>query len=205
MNILEKSKQHVLNLYPNLKKPFELDADGLFFLDMLVNNISKNLYNFVYKYDDIRESEDISIFNLTSLCEAYKSLLSLHYFIGMEPSTIIDNLDKICKHIGVSDNDFYMCGELHDRLKYISLYFLRKSYNFPLSDKYLIRGDNKLLIGNETSTLVNYTIFDIIYFLYKSIDTSNSIEDYNAKYISAIISFYKLIIIMGIHEDIRIR
>ena len=201
MSLFDKAKKDTLKEFPKLKLPFELDSNGFFFLNVLVNKITKNLVDFYNKYEILLESkDDVKKLDISDLLLATKRIYSLNYFIGKEESNITDYLDKVCKSHNVLDNTLYSSGEIEKRLYYISILLMQKSGDWPIVDYYFILdGERKIPISENSQKIIKSHIFELITLLHYAIDKEKMV--FNVYYTELLIALKKIKIIFTIDES----
>lgn len=196
---IQQAVKDTLNQYPKLKEPFELDSDGLFFLDMFIGKIVKNLVDFYNDYELLigghNDKLEISNFN-----QAYCKILSLSYFLNISENDINNYLNDVCEHHKVNDNMFYMGPNIYERLLYISNMLMQKDNTYPISDYFIMVGDIQIYKGISTQNLVKSILFEIIALVNYSIDIENGM---NIEFLTeSLINLNKLKIIFKINESI---
>ena len=201
MSLFDKAKKDTLKEFPKLKLPFELDSNGFFFLNVLVNKITKNLVDFYNKYEILLESkDDVKKLDISDLLLATKRIYSLNYFLDKEESNITDYLDKICKSHNVLDNTLYSSGEIEKRLYYISILLMQKSGDWPIIDYYFILdGERKIPISEDSQKTIKSHIFELITLLHYTIDKEKMV--FNVYYTELLIALKKIKIIFTIDES----
>ena len=201
MSLFDKAKKDTLKEFPKLKLPFELDSNGFFFLNVLVNKITKNLVDFYNKYEILLESkDDVKKLDISDLLLATKRIYSLNYFLDKEESNITDYLDKICKSHNVLDNTLYSSGEIEKRLYYISILLMQKSGDWPIVDYYFILdGEMKIPISENSQKIIKSHIFELITLLHYAIDKEKMV--FNVYYTELLIALKKIKIIFTIDES----
>lgn len=201
MSLFDKAKKDTLKEFPKLKLPFELDSNGFFFLNVLVNKITKNLVDFYNKYEILLESkDDVKKLDISDLLLATKRIYSLNYFLDKEESNITDYLDKICKSHNVLDNTLYSSGEIEKRLYYISILLMQKSGDWPIVDYYFILdGERKIPISENSQKIIKSHIFELITLLHYAIDKEKMV--FNVYYTELLIALKKIKIIFTIDES----
>lgn len=201
MSLFDKAKKDTLKEFPKLKLPFELDSNGFFFLNVLVNKITKNLVDFYNKYEILLESkDDVKKLDISDLLLATKRIYSLNYFLDKEESNITDYLDKICKSHNVLDNTLYSSGEIEKRLYYISILLMQKSGDWPIVDYYFILdGERKIPISENSQKFIKSHIFELITLLHYTIDKEKMV--FNVYYTELLIALKKIKIIFTIDES----
>ena len=201
MSLFDKAKKDTLKEFPKLKLPFELDSNGFFFLNVLVNKITKNLVDFYNKYEILLESkDDVKKLDISDLLLATKRIYSLNYFLDKEESNITDYLDKICKSHNVLDNTLYSSGEIEKRLYYISILLMQKSGDWPIVDYYFILdGERKIPISENSQKIIKSHIFELITLLHYVIDKEKMV--FNVYYTELLIALKKIKIIFTIDES----
>ena len=201
MSLFDKAKKDTLKEFPKLKLPFELDSNGFFFLNVLVNKITKNLVDFYNKYEILLESkDDVKKLDISDLLLATKRIYSLNYFLDKEESNITDYLDKICKSHNVLDNTLYSSGEIEKRLYYISILLMQKSGDWPIVDYYFILdGERKIPISENSQKTIKSHIFELITLLHYAIDKEKMV--FNVYYTELLIALKKIKIIFTIDES----
>lgn len=199
MSNIEKAKELVLNQFPKIKQPFELDSDGLFFLDILVGKITKSLVEFYNDYELILGAHSNSL-ELKNIKEAYTKILSLPYFLNISETEINTYLNEVCEHHKVTDNMFYMEGTIQSRLTYISSMLMQKAGIYPLQDYFILDGDRKIPKSETSQTLVKSILFEIISLTNYCIDLENGMT---TEFITeCFLNLYKIMIIFKIDESI---
>ena len=201
MSLFDKAKKDTLKEFPKLKLPFELDSNGFFFLNVLVNKITKNLVDFYNKYEILLESkDDVKKLDISDLLLATKRIYSLNYFLDKEESNMTDYLDKICKSHNVLDNTLYSSGEIEKRLYYISILLMQKSGDWPIVDYYFILdGERKIPISENSQKIIKSHIFELITLLHYAIDKEKMV--FNVYYTELLIALKKIKIIFTIDES----
>lgn len=201
MSLFDKAKKDTLKEFPKLKLPFELDSNGFFFLNVLVNKITKNLVDFYNKYEILLESkDDVKKLDISDLLLATKRIYSLNYFLDKEESNITDYLDKVCKSHNVLDNTLYSSGEIEKRLYYISILLMQKSGDWPIVDYYFILdGERKIPISENSQKIIKSHIFELITLLHYAIDKEKMV--FNVYYTELLIALKKIKIIFTIDES----
>lgn len=201
MSLFDKAKKDTLKEFPKLKLPFELDSNGFFFLNVLINKITKNLVDFYNKYEILLESkDDVKKLDISDLLLATKRIYSLNYFLDKEESNITDYLDKICKSHNVLDNTLYSSGEIEKRLYYISILLMQKSGDWPIVDYYFILdGERKIPISENSQKIIKSHIFELITLLHYAIDKEKMV--FNVYYTELLIALKKIKIIFTIDES----
>lgn len=199
MSKIDKATELVLNHFPKIKQPFELDSDGLFFLDILVGKITKNLVDFYNDYELILGGHCTSL-ELKNIKEAYTKILSLPYFLGIKETEINTYLNEVCEHHKVTDNMFYMEGTTTSRLAYISNMLMQKAGIYPLNDYFILDGDRKIPKSETSQTLIKSILFEIISLNSYCIETDNGMT---TEFITeSFLNLYKIMIIFKIDESI---
>ena len=201
MSLFDKAKKDTLKEFPKLKLPFELDSNGFFFLNVLVNKITKNLVDFYNKYEILLESkDDVKKLDISDLLLATKRIYSLNYFLDKEESNITDYLDNVCKSHNVLDNTLYSSGEIEKRLYYISILLMQKSGDWPIVDYYFILdGERKIPISENSQKIIKSYIFELITLLHYAIDKEKMV--FNVYYTELLIALKKIKIIFTIDES----
>ena len=201
MSLFDKAKKDTLKEFPKLKLPFELDSNGFFFLNVLVNKITKNLVDFYNKYEILLESkDDVKKLDISDLLLATKRIYSLNYFLDKEESNITDYLDNVCKSHNVLDNTLYSSGEIEKRLYYIGILLMQKSGDWPIIDYYFILdGERKIPISENSQKIIKSHIFELITLLHYAIDKEKMV--FNVYYTELLIALKKIKIIFTIDES----
>ena len=201
MSLFDKAKKDTLKEFPKLKLPFELDSNGFFFLNVLVNKITKNLVDFYNKYEILLESkDDVKKLDISDLLLATKRIYSLNYFLDKEESNITDYLDNVCKSHNVLDNTLYSSGEIEKRLYYIGILLMQKSGDWPIVDYYFILdGERKIPISENSQKIIKSHIFELITLLHYAIDKEKMV--FNVYYTELLIALKKIKIIFTIDES----
>ena len=185
--------------FPKLKKPFELDSNGLFFLSVLVNKITRNLVDFYNKYEELLvKRPELPKLNIKDFLLAKQKIYSLPGLMDVSEDDISGYLNTICEKRGISDNAKYMHGDIEDRLRYISVFLMTDEGIYPLRDYFLFEGERKIPTREDYQTLIKSLIFEVITLLHYTIDDKNPMS--NEYFTETLIALTKIQIIFTINE-----
>lgn len=191
------AKDSVLSEFPKLKQPFELDSDGLFFLEVLVSKIIKSLVDFYNDYELLLGGHETTL-KLENFKDSLIKTLSLPYFLNIFEEDISKYLDSVCEHHKISDNEYYMSNDIYKRTRYISLMLMQKKGIWPIHDYFIMDGTRQIPKSDNSQDMIKSILFEIISLLNYTIDIENGMT---TEFISeCLINFYKIIQIFKIYD-----
>jgi hypothetical protein len=127
---METAKDKILNKYPKAKDiDFSHDFynNGIFFIELLVNDFTKSLVIFFREYETLLESKKAELSRIKmdkSLSQSLLITLSIGEILDITDKEASGYLDEICNVNGLTNDLFYKEGLISDRVKHIANYQL---------------------------------------------------------------------------------
>jgi len=177
---MEIVKDKIFEKYPKAKDiDFSDDFynNGIFFIELLVNDFTKCLVTFFREYETLLESkkENLSRIKMDkALSQALLTNLSIGEILDITDKESANYLDEICNVNGLTNDLFYKEGLISERIKHIANYQLAtKDCLLPIVSYFKFINETKVYNSDTIINAIkiyNFEAITTIQLLYENIE-----------------------------------